>query len=87
MKDWPHPLHLDWAANGKAVFVSQHRLVGPLWESPGVTLLRVDLDGNAKPIWESASAEGAVGIASPDGRYLAINVFSAERNAWMIENF
>jgi DNA-binding winged helix-turn-helix (wHTH) protein len=72
---------VDWAADGKAVFVS------PWPPNPRAILLRVSLDGNIKPIWESESAHGASGIASPDGRYLAIDVDSTERNAWMIENF
>jgi DNA-binding winged helix-turn-helix (wHTH) protein/Tol biopolymer transport system component len=75
---------VDWAADGKTLFVSPCCTFGP---RPRATLLRVGLDGNVKPIWESGSADGATGVASPDGRYLAITVDSTERNAWMIENF
>jgi DNA-binding winged helix-turn-helix (wHTH) protein/Tol biopolymer transport system component len=82
--DWGNACGVDWAANGKAVFVPSCRRPG---RSSGATLLRVDLDGSVKPIWESGSADTAVGIASPDGKYLAIDVGSTERNAWMIENF
>jgi DNA-binding winged helix-turn-helix (wHTH) protein/Tol biopolymer transport system component len=82
--DWGNACGVDWAANGKAVFIPSCRRLG---RRSGVTLLRVDLDGSVKPIWESGSADSAVGIASPDGKYLAIDVGSRERNAWMIENF
>jgi WD40-like Beta Propeller Repeat len=75
---------VDWAADGKAVFFSPCCRFGP---HPKAILLRVSLEGNIEPIWESESADGASVVASPDGRYLAITVESTERNAWMIENF
>ena len=75
---------VDWAADGKTLFVSPCCIVG---SRPRAILLRVGLDGNIKPIWQSESADGASGVASPDGRYLAMTVDSTERNAWMIENF
>ena len=82
--DWGNACGVDWAANGKAVFIPSCRRLG---RRSGVTLLRVDLDGSVKPIWESTSANGANGIASPDGKYLALDVWYTERNAWIIENF
>ena len=81
---WGNACMVDWAANGKAVFVPSCRL---LMRASGTTLLRVDLNGSVKPIWQSGSADGAAGIASPDGRYLAIDHLSTDRNAWMLENF
>jgi hypothetical protein len=87
VKGWPNPFTIDWAADGKAVFISHPGLM----ESPsgpiGTTLLRVDLHGNVQPLWETRGARYTWGIPSPDGKYLAIRGATTERNAWMIENF
>jgi Tol biopolymer transport system component len=87
VKGWPNPLSIDWAADGKAVFVSHTGLI----ESPsgpvGATLLRVDLEGHVQPLWETRGGRYTWAIASPDGKYLAIRVPATERNAWMVENF
>jgi hypothetical protein len=51
-------------------------------------LLFVDCEGKARVIWEGqkyGSLQWA--IPSPDGRYLALNIYVGERNVWMIENF
>jgi len=87
VKGWSNLLTMDWAADGKAVFVSHPGLM----ESPsgpiGTTLLRVDLLGQAQTIWETRGARYTWGISSPDGKYLAIRGATTGRNAWMIENF
>jgi Tol biopolymer transport system component len=87
VKGWPNPLSIDWAADGKAVFVSHTGLIqspsGPI----GATLLRVDLEGHAQPLWETRGGRYIWAIASDDGKYLAIRVPATERNAWMVENF
>lgn len=75
---------VDWAADGKALFVWPCCMPGA---SPRAVLLRVSLNGDIKPMWESESMDGASGVTSPDGRYLAITADSTERNAWMMENF
>jgi DNA-binding winged helix-turn-helix (wHTH) protein/Tol biopolymer transport system component len=75
---------VDWAADGKTLFVSPCCIAG---SRPRTILLQVGLDGSVKPIWQSESADNAWGLASPDGRYLVIDVDSTERNAWMMENF
>jgi hypothetical protein len=53
MRDWPNPFTIDWAIDGKAVFVSHTGLTdfpsGPI----GTTLLRVDLKGHVQPVWET----------------------------------
>jgi hypothetical protein len=87
VKGWPNLWDLDWAADGKAVFVSHPGLI----ESPsgpiGTTLLRVDLQGRVQPLWETRGARYTYAIPSPDGKYLAIRGATTERNAWMMENF
>jgi hypothetical protein len=81
VKGWSNPLCVDWAADGKSLFVSQPGLT----ESPsgpiGTTLLRVDLQGHVQPLWETRGARYTWGIASPDGKYLTIRGATTERNA------
>jgi eukaryotic-like serine/threonine-protein kinase len=72
-----------WARDSKSMFLGTS---GP----EGSTLLHVDLNGNAHPIWRQPYAgqkEGTWGIPSPDGRHLAVLGSSAEANVWMIDNF
>lgn len=87
LKRWPNPLFIDWAADTRSVTVEHFGLItspsGPI----GVTLLRVDLDSNVQPLWDTKAGRHAWAIPSPDGRYLAIRAPATERNAWIIENF
>ncbi len=87
VKGWPNALSLDWAANGKALFISSPGLIkspsGPI----GSSLLRVDLEGNAQPIWETKTGRASWGIASPDGKYLAIWEPALEGNIWRMDDF
>jgi DNA-binding winged helix-turn-helix (wHTH) protein/Tol biopolymer transport system component len=87
MKGWPHADLIDWAADGKSLFVSHPGSTASLSEPIGATLLHVDMEGHAKPIWETKTGEYTWGLASPDGKYLAIHGMATGRNAWMIENF
>jgi len=70
----------DWAADSKGVFVST-------WGPGGTTLLHIDLNGNAQPVWHQPQPSQTWGIASPDGRRLAMPGVSADANVWMIDNF
>jgi serine/threonine protein kinase/Tol biopolymer transport system component len=71
---------LNWAVNSRSLFVSS---VGP----GGATLLHVDLDGNAQPIWRQPQTTSFWGFSSPDARHLAISGESRETSVWMISNF
>jgi len=72
---------VDWSLDGNALFVSS-------WTPQDTTLLRVDLDGNAHVLWhQRLNFLGTTGIPSPDGRHLAVAVFTTDSNVWMIENF
>jgi hypothetical protein len=53
----------------------------------GATLLHVDLEGNAQPVWLQPQATSFWGFPSPDARHLAISSESRETSAWMISNF
>lgn len=87
LKEWAQPTSVDWAADGKALFISHVGLI----ESPsgpvGATLLRVELDGRVKPLWDTKAGRSTWAVASPNSKYLAIREPATERNAWMIENF
>ena len=73
-------IDLNWAVNSRSFFVSS---LGP----GGATLLHVDLDGNAQPIWLQPQTTSFWGFSSPDARHLAISSESRETSVWMISNF
>jgi hypothetical protein len=86
-KDWPNPLSLDWAADGKSVFISHVGLMDSPSGPIGATIVRLYLDGRVQPIWDTRGGHTTWVIASPDGKYLAIREPVTQRNAWMIEDF
>jgi hypothetical protein len=80
VKGWAGFNSVDWAADGRSLFVSS--------QSPtSVTLLHVDLEGHATPIWDQRGAWRTYAIAAPNGRELAIAGMASGSNVWMIENF
>jgi DNA-binding winged helix-turn-helix (wHTH) protein/Tol biopolymer transport system component len=84
VKGWPHPEYVDWAADGRSLFVSHPASIAPVSAQEGIVLLHVDLEGHAKPLWRSDGGEFTWGLASPDGKYLAIYGMVTGRNAWML---
>jgi Tol biopolymer transport system component len=84
---WPNPVTQDFAADGKSLFVSHPGLMqspsGPI----GATVLHVDFNGHAQPIWDMRGGRYAYQIPSPDGKYIAIRGATTGRNAWLLENF
>lgn len=87
LEEWPTPSNSDWAADGKSIFVSHPGLIhspsGPI----GATILRVDLDGHAQPIWELRGARYSSALQSPDRKHIAFRGSTTGRNAWLLENF
>jgi Tol biopolymer transport system component len=81
LKEWPRVSTIDWAADGKSLWVSTSSNTGTS------ALLNVDLEGRARPVWEQTKMEVGWAIPSPDGRYLALWQASSDSNVWMIENF
>lgn len=71
---------INWAADGKALFVSRptHR---------GFELLRVDLSGKSEVLWKQKGGLGISALASPDGKHLAIRGWSVTSNFWTMKNF
>jgi Tol biopolymer transport system component/DNA-binding winged helix-turn-helix (wHTH) protein len=81
LKEWPKVSTIDWAADGKSLWVSTSNNTGTS------ALLNVDLQGRARPVWEQTKMEVGWAIPSPDGRYLALWQASGDSNVWMIENY
>ena len=71
---------IDWAADGKAVFVSRPT-------PQGFELLRLDLNGNSEVLWGERGGLGTSALASPDGKHLAIRGWSVTSNFWTMTNF
>ena len=69
-----------WAADGKGFYGSSRT-------SRGSVLLYVDLQGNARPLWEQLGSEYALAIPSPNGQHLAMLGMSQNQNISMIDNF
>src|SRR5262249_16909569 len=81
-KSYSDVVDLNWAMDSHSIFVSSL--------SPGgVSLLHVDLSGNAHPIWQQPQPRGfwSWGVSSPDGHHLAMLAGNWEANAWMVTNF
>jgi len=81
LKDWSSINAIDWAADGKTLWVSASTTTG----TNG--LLNVDLQGRVHPVWEQTKMYVGWAIPSPDGRYLALWQASGNSNVWMVENF
>jgi serine/threonine protein kinase/Tol biopolymer transport system component len=80
VKGFSDLLDLNWAIDSKGMFVSTVQ--------PGsATLVRVALNGDARPIWKQRQSNLIWGIPSPDGRHLSIMGPYSEANVWMIDNF
>jgi eukaryotic-like serine/threonine-protein kinase len=69
-----------WSVDSKGFFIGNTTGLGS-------TLLFVDLNGNAHPLWQQKSSYLTWGEPSPDGRHLAILGSEFSGNMWMIENF
>jgi Tol biopolymer transport system component len=80
-KGWNILTSVGWAADGNSLFVSS-------LASRGSALLRVDLKGKVEIVWEETGSPCTYGVASPDGRHLAIQEWTVEsNNLWQMENF
>jgi serine/threonine protein kinase/Tol biopolymer transport system component len=80
VKGWAGFNAVDWAADSKSLFVSS--------QAPtSATLLHVDLEGHATPLWNQRGAWRTWAIAAPNGRYLAIHGMTSSSNVWMVDNY
>jgi Tol biopolymer transport system component len=80
VKGWNNLENVDWAPDGKGLFVSSPT-------QRGHALIHVDLQGNAQVLWEQAQDLETYAVPSRDGSRLAIMGWSLDSNSWMIENF
>jgi serine/threonine protein kinase len=80
VKGWNSLTSAVWATDGKGLFVSSRKGQWPV-------LLSVDLQGNARVLWEHAGSVETYGVPSPDGRHLAMQRWIVDGNMWMMENF
>ena len=78
-KDLNSMRYLGWAADGKALIVTN------VIKGSGV-IMHVDLQGKAKLLWR-CNIDKCGGAPSPDGRHLAIDDGRLTANMWMMENF
>jgi Tol biopolymer transport system component len=81
LKNWSTFSSVDWAADSKGLFVTSNPTG---WRS---SLLYVDLAGNAHELWQVKGSSQSWGIASRDGKYLAIPAPTTGSNVWMAEGF
>jgi serine/threonine protein kinase/Tol biopolymer transport system component len=79
-KGYSDLLDLNWASDSQSMFVST-------LEPGGATVLHVDLNGDAQPVWHQPQSAFTWGLPSPDRRHLAILGSNSEANVWMIGNF
>jgi len=72
VKGWDSLENVDWTLDGKGLFVST--------STPrGHALLRVDLKGNARFLWEQQQGLETYAVRSPDSRHLAIYGLESEQ--------
>jgi serine/threonine protein kinase/dipeptidyl aminopeptidase/acylaminoacyl peptidase len=80
VEGWDTLSTATWTADGNGLFVSSYT-------ERGAVLLSVDLQGNARLLWEHKGGIDTYGVPSPDGRHLAMRGWVVEGNMWMMENF
>lgn len=75
---WPGITSIDWAADSKSIWA-------PTSGEKENVLLRIDLQGNARPVWRPKNVTVGWAIPSRDGKLLALHVRSSSANVWMLE--
>jgi len=82
LKGWPDNRGLSWSPDGKGLYY------GSRSPQRSQALLYVDLKGNARVLWQHKGGGELTSVyPSPDGRYLAIERYNGDLNAWMLEGF
>ena len=80
VKGWDNLESLDWDANGQGFFIADG-------VHGGMALLQVDLQGNAKLVWNYQGGAALWARPSPDSRRLMISEYRIDGNIWTLENF
>jgi WD40-like Beta Propeller Repeat len=81
LHNWFRVGYLDWAADGKSIWVNATSPEGVQ------TLLNVNLRGKVGPALEEREMDLGWAIPSPDGRHVAIWMSAASSNAYLLEGF
>ncbi|MGA7414961.1 MAG: hypothetical protein WBW33_31115, partial [Bryobacteraceae bacterium] len=77
VKGWPDITGLGWSLDGKGLYCGSS-------SARACTLLYVDMDGNARVLWQHKGGGTEIrGVPSPDGRFLAIQGAVINSNVWM----
>jgi Tol biopolymer transport system component len=78
---WGDFQSIAWAADGNGFFVTS-------WLPDSFNLLYVTLDGKVKPLLRNGHRQWMINpLPSPDGKYLAFQAQTYDRNVWMLEGF
>ena len=88
VQGWGEIGGVDWAADGKSLWVGATRNVATSGRSDAWALLRVGFDGTIETVSENGPVKFSAAVPSPDGHRLAF--FSATTdpsNVWLLENF
>jgi hypothetical protein len=87
LPDWEEIGSIDWAPDGKSVWISAVRQRRPAFGTYSAqSILNVDLNGK---VTESPDTDGVwfAAIPSPDGLHLALPGATENSNVWPLENF
>jgi hypothetical protein len=84
---WAEIGGIDWAANGKSVWVGATRNTSTFGRLDIWALLKLDLDGTINTVLENSTVRFSGAIPSPDGRRLALFGETDPSNVWLLENF
>jgi len=88
LQGWGEILGVDWAADGKSLWVGAAKNVATFEHLDARALLRVDLNGAIETVLEKGAMRFSAGIPSPDGHRLALFGATTESaNVWLLENF
>lgn len=79
VKGWSGFAALDWTSNGKGLFISSQK--------SGSVLLKTDLRGNARVLWEPKGDQMPWAVSSPDGRHVALPGYVFSSNIWSMQDF
>jgi len=80
VKSWKGLASFDWTADGSGFFSSA-------LTARGSVLLRVDVNGDARVLWEVRGGTSVWAVPSPDGQHLVLSSFLVGGNIWTIKDF
>ncbi len=79
VKGTPNLASIDWAADSKSIWAATEG-------EKENELLRIDLRGNARPVWHPKKIRVGWAIPSRDGKKLALHVNSTTANIWILDH-